>query len=111
MTNPLLDTSSLPRFARIKAQHALPAVQQLIADHRRKLNALLDFSESTDFDGLVIPLEAMSHELSRVWSPISHLQSVLGDSEWRDAYNAALPLMTEYGTELSQNQRLQRAYQ
>jgi oligopeptidase A len=111
MTNPLLDTSSLPRFAKIKAQHALPAVKQLIADHRRKLNALLDFSESTDFDDLVIPLEAMSHELSRVWSPISHLQAVLGDTEWRDAYNAALPLMTEYGTELSQNTRLQCAYQ
>jgi oligopeptidase A len=59
----------------------------------------------------VLPLEAMSHELSRIWSPISHLQAVLGDAEWRDAYNAALPLMTEYGTELSQNQRLQRAYQ
>jgi oligopeptidase A len=53
----------------------------------------------------------MSHELSRVWSPVSHLQSVLGDPEWRDAYNAALPLMTEHGTEISQNLRLQQAYQ
>lgn len=111
MNNPLLDTSSLPRFAQIKAQHALPAVQQLIADHRRKLSALLDASDASDFDGLIVPLEAMSHELGRIWSPITHLQAVLGDKEWRDAYNAALPLMTEYGTELSQNARLQQAYQ
>ena len=53
----------------------------------------------------------MSHELSRVWSPISHLQSVLEDPAWREAYNASLPLMTEHGTELSQNKQLQEAYQ
>ena len=52
----------------------------------------------------------MSHELSRVWSPVSHLQSVLDSAGWRDAYNASLPLMTEYGTELSQNQALQEAF-
>ncbi|MDH3719066.1 MAG: M3 family metallopeptidase, partial [Planctomycetota bacterium] len=53
----------------------------------------------------------MSHELGRVWSPVSHLQSVLDNAEWRDAYNASLPLMTEHGTELSQNKRLQEAYE
>ena len=41
---------------------------------------------------------------------MSHLQSVLGSRDWRDAYNEALPVLTEYGTELSQNARLQRAY-
>jgi oligopeptidase A len=53
----------------------------------------------------------MGHELSRVWSPISHLQSVLDDPAWREAYNASLPLMTEHGTELSQNKQLCDAYQ
>jgi oligopeptidase A len=111
MTNPLLDTSSLPRFGEIEAAHVMPALQQLIAEHRTKLSALLDDPDAKDFDSLVVPLEEMSHELSRVWSPVSHLQSVLGDPEWREAYKAALPLMTEHGTELSQNSRLQRAYQ
>ncbi|MCH7820449.1 MAG: M3 family metallopeptidase [Proteobacteria bacterium] len=110
MTNPLLDTSSLPRFADISPEHVLPALSELIAAHRQKLDALLDGSSHPDFDTLVAPMEEMEHELSRVWSPVSHLQGVLGSREWRDAYNAALPLLTEYGTELSQNVRLQRAY-
>ena len=63
-----------------------------------------------EFDAIVAPLEDMEHELSRVWSPISHLQGVLGSREWREAYNEALPLLTEYGTELSQNAALQQAY-
>jgi oligopeptidase A len=110
MSNPLLDTSSLPRFAEIAPEHVLPALEHLIAAHRSKLDELLDNAGDPDFDSLVLPLEDMEHELSRVWSPVSHLQGVLGSPEWREVYNAALPILTEYGTELSQNVRLQQAY-
>ena len=88
----------------------MPALSELIAAHRQKLDELLANTPKPDFDSLVAPLEEMDHELSRVWSPVSHLQGVLGSREWRDAYNEALPLLTEYGTELSQNAELQQAY-
>ena len=88
----------------------MPALSELISAHRQKLDDLLDSTPQPKFDSLVAPLEEMDHELSRVWSPVSHLQGVLGSSEWRDAYNKALPLLTEYATELSQNSRLQQAY-
>ncbi len=110
MTNPLLDTTSLPRFAEIAPEHVLPALQELIAAHRKKLDELLDNNPQPDFESLVAPLEDMEHELARTWSPVSHLQGVLGSTEWRDAYNQALPMLTDYGTELSQNTRLQQAY-
>ncbi len=110
MANPLLDTSSLPRFDDIAPDHVLPAIETVIAANRSKLEALLDDSAGDGFDDIVAPVEAMDHELSRVWSPVRHLQSVLGSSDWREAYNNALPLLTEYGTEISQNARLQRAF-
>lgn len=110
MTNPLLDTSALPRFRDIKPDGAVPALRQLIAEHRRKLDDLLSSSNNLDFQGLVTPLEEMSHELSRVWSPVSHLQGVLDDAGWREAYKTALPLMTEHATDLSQNIKLQEAF-
>lgn len=88
----------------------MPALTELIAAHRQKLDQLLTTTPTPDFDSLVAPLEEMEHELARVWSPVSHLQGVLGSGEWRDAYNNALPLLTEYGTELSQNVPLQKAY-
>ena len=110
MPNPLLDTSGLPRFDLIEARHAVPAIEQLIAAQRQNLASLLTDKNIRNFESLVVPLEEMSHELERVWSPISHLQSVLEDPAWRDAYNAALPLMTEYATELSQNKALHDAF-
>ncbi len=110
MTNPLLDTSSLPRFSDISPDDVMPALNEIIASHRRRLDSLLAAGGEPDFDTLIAPVEEMEHELSRVWSPVSHLQSVLGSSDWRDAYNSALPLLTEYGTQLSQNVALQKAY-
>ena len=111
MSNPLLDTTTLPRFDDLKPDHAQPALAELIAAHRGMLAELLDDPATKNFTSLIAPLEEMSHELSRVWSPVSHLQSVLEDPAWRDAYNASLPLLTEHATELSQNKQLQQAYQ
>ena len=110
MTNPLLDTSSLPRFDEIQPEHVLPAIRKVIEDNRSRLDNLLSSGTMPDIDALVAPIEHMEHELGRVWSPVSHLQSVLGSRDWREAYKQALPLLTEYGTEISQNTRLQQAY-
>lgn len=110
MSNPLLDTSSLPRFDEIRPEHVLPAIRKVIDDNRSQLDSLLHSDKTPDIDALVAPIEHMDHELGRVWSPVSHLQSVLGSKDWREAYKKALPLLTEYGTELSQNVELQRAY-
>ncbi|MFQ5982555.1 MAG: M3 family metallopeptidase [Woeseiaceae bacterium] len=111
MSNPLLDISELPRFGDISPEHVQPALDQLIAEHKEKLAALLHDTEAHDFDSLVTPLEEMNHELSRMWSPVSHLQSVLDASGWREAYNAALPPLTRHRTEISQNTKLQQAFE
>ena len=110
MSNPLLDTTTLPKFDEITPEHVLPAIKQVIAEHRAKLESLLETADDPDVDSLVAPVEQMEHELGRIWSPVSHLQSVLGSPAWRKAYTSALPLLTEHGTEISQNEHLQRAY-
>ncbi len=110
MPNPLLDTATLPRFDKIEPEHVLPAISQVIAEHRARLEQLLETAGEPGIDSLVAPVEKMEHELSRIWSPVSHLQSVLGSPAWRKAYTEALPLLTEHGTEMSQNEQLQRAY-
>ena len=99
------------RFGDIVAEDVLPALEKLIAEHRGKLATLLNEADTQDFDAIVMPLEEMSHELSRVWSPVSHLQSVLDAPGWREAYNASLPLLTQHSTEISQNKKLQQAFE
>ncbi len=110
MSNPLLDTSDLPRFGEIEPGHVMPAIEKVIAEQRDALDRLLASDETPALDTLVAPVEKMEHELGRIWSPVSHLQAVLGSMDWREAYTAALPLLTEHGTEIAQNERLQQAY-
>ena len=61
MANPLLDTSALPRFGEISPDDVLPAIEQMISDHRKQLDTLLERNSSPDFESLVVPLELMEH--------------------------------------------------
>ena len=109
MNNPLLDIDSLPAFDRITAADARPALEKVLAENRARIAELTSQSAPT-FASLVIPVEELSYRLSRVWSPIGHLNAVANSPEMREAYNQCVPLLTEYSSELGQNAALQAAY-
>ena len=110
MSNPLLTMSGLPPFAQIKPEHVEPAIDSLLAENRRTVEQLLSGTNEYTWDNLVQPLEDMDDRLSRVWSPVSHMNSVMNSEALRDAYNACLPKLSEYGTEMGQNVGLYEAY-
>ena len=109
--NPLLTFTDLPPFSAIRPEHAEPALRQVIDDNRRQIEAILARGGPYTWDNLVRPLEEMEDRLGKVWSPISHLNSVVNNEALRAAYKACLPLMSEYATEMGQNETLFRAYQ
>ncbi len=111
MSNPLLQPYDLPPFSAIRAEHVKPAIEQILAENREQLHALLVTNpDEWTWADLVEPLDEMGERLSRAWSPVSHLNAVMNSPEIRDAYNACLPLLSEYFTELGQNQALFEAY-
>lgn len=109
MTNPLLVSTGLPLFSQIKSEHVLPAVKQVIADCRKVIEHVVDQNHYT-WDNLVQPIDEADEKFSRVWSPISHLNSVKNSPELRDAYEACLPLLSEYSTWVGQHKGLYEAY-
>jgi oligopeptidase A len=110
MDNPLLQDSTLPSFQAIRPEHVEPAVRQVLEDNRGTLARLLD-SGASGWAGIVAPIERMQHRLARTWSPVGHLNGVVNGDDLRAAYNACLPLLTAYHTELAQDERLCAAYQ
>jgi len=111
MPNPLLDLTDLPRFSAIRPEHVEPAIDTTLKENRALLRDLLDEDGAARWDSLVEPLEAMGHRLSRIWAPIGHLNAVLNSEPLREAYNRCLPKLSEYATELHQNEALCRAYE
>ena len=100
----------LPSFRAVDPAAVEPMIRELLEDNRRRLSELLA-SGAQGWDGLVAPIEQMHHRLSRIWSPVSHLNAVMNGDALREAYNACLPLLTAYHTELAQNEQLCAAYQ
>lgn len=110
MSNPLLTSTKLPQFSKIKPEHIQVAVEQGIANCRSKIDQVLAQSETFTWDNLVAPLEEVDDELGKIWSPVSHMNSVVSSEEWREAHDACLPLLSEYGTFVGQHQPLYEAY-
>lgn len=109
MNNPLLDHAALPAFDRIRPEHVEPAVRQVLDDNRARVAELAAIASPT-FDGVIEPLEELQHRLVRTWSPVSHLNAVANSEPLRVSYNACLPLLSEYQTDLAQSEPLYRAY-
>ena len=110
MDNPLLTLDGLPPFSQIRPEHVEPAIDQLLAESRKLTESLLSSQDSYTWSNLIEPLELMDDRINRAWSPVSHMNSVVNSTELRQAYNACLPKLSDYATEMGQNERLFTAY-
>lgn len=105
--NPLYHPSTEPDYAAIKPEHH-QAVLQILVENRAALAELVQQDNPT-WDSLMLPLAQMDNRLSLAFSPISHLHSVLSTDEWREAYEAVLPALSEYGADMAQHKPLYEA--
>jgi oligopeptidase A len=108
--NPLLDFSGLPRFAEIVPEHVGPAVDALIADARATIERVATLAEPPSWDNFVQPLSDTLDRLGRSWGQVAHLNAVVNTPALREAYNANLPKVTSFHTELGQDERLFSRY-
>ena len=111
MNNPLLENTTLPQFSKIKPEHIEPAIDNLLAEARKTVEQQLQATRQYSWENLIAPIDHIEDQLNKAWSPISHMNSVVNTPELRDAYNACLPKLSEYATEMGQNQALFKAYQ
>ncbi len=111
MHNPLLDAADLPAFSRIKPAHAEPAIRAVIEESRAQVEDILAAAQPPRWHNLVVPLEALDHRLARTWAPIGHLNAVHNTEALRQAYNACLPLLSDFSSEMGQHEGLFHAFQ
>lgn len=110
MSNPLLSFTDLPPFSQIQPEHVKPAVEQAIADCRATIERVLAEDTAPSWSSIVEPIDEVDDRLSRIWSPVSHMNSVVNSEALREAYESCLPLLSEYGTWVGQHKGLYQAY-
>ncbi len=108
--NPLLDLTGLPPFSKLQPEHIEPALDALLIECRATVARVLAEHSTYTWANLIQPIEDIEDRLSRTWSPVGHMNSVVNSEALRAAYNACLPKLSAYGTEMGQNEALYQAY-
>ena len=110
MSNPLLQSSELPPFSKINPEYVQPAVETIIKENEQAIESLLAKATRFSWQSLQEPMDDLGDRLNQAWSPVGHMNAVVNSDELRDAYNACLPILSEYSTRIGQNQALYEAY-
>jgi len=108
--NPLLEFSDLPLFDCIQPEHVSPAVDALLVDAQAALEKVTASDFPANWNNISAVLDVATEKLGRSWGAVSHLNAVADTTELRAAYNAALPVITEFYTRLGADERLYAKY-
>ena len=108
--NPLLVRNFLPLFSQIKPEHITPAIDIILDDNRRLILEIENLSEKLLWENFVEPLQKCDEKLSRSWSQVSHLNAVVNNKDLRDEYNKNFLKITNYYSEISQNEIIYKKF-
>ncbi len=109
--NPLLQNEGLPHFDQFTPAAVAPAITSLIEQAQQTLSQVKADTTPATWDDFVLPLEVATERLGRAWGVVGHLNAVNDHKELRDAYNTALPQITEFWTALGSDEGLFEKYQ
>ena len=109
MSNPLLESYTLPPFDRLLPEHVVPGIDAILAENRAAIAKL--GSAPATWEAVPAVLEQLQDRLDHAWAPVSHLNAVMNSEAWREAYNGTLPKLAAYSTELGQNEALFTVYE
>ena len=100
--NVLLHLGEEPRFDQIKTEDIKPALQTAIAEAREQI-AAIKAQTHTDWANTVEKLTDITERVGRIWSVVSHLNSVVDTPELRAVYNELMPEITIFFTGIGQD--------
>jgi len=109
-SNPLLYLVGLPKFNEIQPAHVSPALDTLLHDGKQIIDALATNTDAPTWHGFAVKLEDLDEKISRAWSQVGHLNAVVNSPELREAYNTNLAKLTDFYSDLAQDERLYDKY-
>lgn len=104
--NPLLQPFELPPFDRVRNSHFLPAIEHGIALALAEVDAIAGNDAEPTFENTVEALEHVGQELNRTLGVFYPLLSAEADDELMEISLKASPLLSEYSSKISLNEKL-----
>jgi oligopeptidase A len=104
--NPLVDLPYRVPFDRIKPEHIVPAIKQLVAEAKANRDAYVAQTAPPTWENTIEPTEKLTEKLGRAWGTVNWLYSLNNTPEIRKAYLQAQPVMTAFMGQLALDEKL-----
>ena len=108
--NPLLEAFDTPfqtpPFDKIKTEHYLPAFEQAIEEARNEIDLIIANEEAPNFENTIEALEFAGRRLNTIQNIFFNLNNAATSDEMQQVALKVSPLITEFGNDISLNERL-----
>lgn len=105
--NPLLSPAPFPPFDRIKTEHVVPAVRQVLHELDTELQQLETHLQPT-WQGLIEPLERLGDRLNVTWGIVGHLMGVQNSEALRQAHQQVQAEVVQFSMRMGQSPAIYR---
>ena len=102
----LNELNDYPIFNAIEISSISQNIKTQLQKNKQEIETLMLNINEYSWDNFILYIENLDNELSKMWSVVSHLNHVVNSEELRKEHDKCLPLLSEYGTWMSQNKRL-----
>ena len=105
-------TLPVPDFEQITLTDLKQQIETVLAKAQQFLQQL-ETAPNTAAEQLTVidQLDHLENDISEAWGVLSHLNAVMNNAETRETYQALLPILSEYYTQLGQHTALYQTYQ
>ena len=104
--NPLTQIRFRIPFDEIRPEHVEPAIDQLIAKARERIDAIAADESERTFENTLLALDDATEALSFAMGIVGHLEGVRTTDELRKAYNAVQPKSAAFFASIPLNEAL-----
>lgn len=105
-------TLPVPQFDQITLAELKQKIESCIAEGQKFLNELTETPTSVQEQLATLEhVDTLENNMSESWGILSHLNAVMNNAETREVYQALLPGLSEYYTQLGQHTALYQTYQ
>ena len=80
-------------------------LEQLLNQQRKTIKTITE-SAAAQYSDILKPLQDLDEELNLFFTPLAHLNAVGNSEETQKAYEASLPLLSKFSSEMAQNSAL-----
>jgi peptidyl-dipeptidase Dcp len=95
-----------PPYDKIKVENFLPAIKEAMAQGRKDIDQIVNNPAKPTFDNTIVALERAGELLGRISPILFHLNSSETTPQIQKTVKEVSPLLTEYGNDISLNEKL-----